>query len=234
MDSQTQGLVQGYRSVHAANIKISGEAPEYFAEYKVRDVAALTANAGEKVSNILDFGSGMGASVPYFMRYFPEALLTCVDVSETSLKIAESRFPGEATFQVFDGMNLPLSSQTFDLVFAACVFHHIDHAEHVSLLGELRRVLKPGGRLLIFEHNPLNPLTVHAVNTCPFDENAKLITARLMRARFKTAGFTNTRTAYRIFFPHALNKLRPLESRLTWLPLGAQYFVTASKSDCAM
>src|SRR5437016_845667 len=206
MDSRTQRLCHGYRSVHADNIRISGEAPEYFAEYKVRDVAVLTATAGEKVSNILDFGSGMGASVPYFMRYFPEALLTCVDVSETSLKIAESRFPGEATFQVFDGKNLPLSNQTFDLVFAACVFHHIDHTEHVSLLRELGRVLRPGGRLVIFEHNPLNPLTVHAFSTCPFDENAKLITARVMRARFKAAGFPNARLTYRIFFPHFLKK----------------------------
>src|SRR5205823_6487578 len=120
-----------YESVHAANIKISGENPEYFAEYKIRDVAALT--AGENVSRILDFGAGIGASVPYFRRYFPEAGLTCVDVSKVSLNIGESRFPGQATFQLFNGRTLPLSDRSFDLVFAACVFHHIDHAEHVSL-----------------------------------------------------------------------------------------------------
>jgi len=218
-----------YRSLHAANIKISGESPEFFAEYKIRDVAALTASAAEKVSRILDFGSGIGASVPYFREYFREARLTCVDVSEMSLKIAELRFPGEATLQLFDGRTLPFLDRSFDLVFAACVFHHIDHTQHVSLLRELRRVLRLGGRLVIFEHNPLNPLTVHAVNTCPFDENAKLITARVMRARFKAAGFPNARVTYRIFFPHFLKKLRSLDAYLTCLPLGAQYFITAKK-----
>src|SRR6266542_6061039 len=90
--AEFDNIAHEYRSLHAANIKISGESPEYFAEYKIRDVAALT--AGEKVSRILDFGAGIGASVPYFRRYFPEAGLTCVDVSKVSLNIGESRFPG--------------------------------------------------------------------------------------------------------------------------------------------
>jgi hypothetical protein len=32
---------------------------------------------------------------------------------------------------------------------------------------------------------------------------------------------------YRVFFPHALAALRPLERLLAWLPLGAQYYVCA-------
>jgi hypothetical protein len=81
--------------------------------------------------------------------------------------------------------------------------------------------------LCLFEHNPLNPLTRHAVNTCPFDENAVLIGAPTMRRRVHEAGFGNARVKYRIFFPHFLRTLRPLEPKLTWLPLGAQYYVVA-------
>jgi hypothetical protein len=81
--------------------------------------------------------------------------------------------------------------------------------------------------LFVFEHNPLNPLTRHAVNTCPFDENAHLIRAPVMRRRALDAGFDRAEVKYRIFFPHALRGLRPLESKLTWLPLGAQYYVLA-------
>ncbi len=227
--AEFDNFAKDYRSLHAANIRISGESPEHFAEYKVRDISALTGNDGEQVSRILDFGAGIGASVPYFRRYFPQARLTCVDISEISLKLAESRFPGEAKFQFFDGRTLPFSDQRFDLIFAACVFHHVDHAEHVSLLRELNRVLKHQGRLAIFEHNPLNPLTVYTVNACPFDKNSKLVTARVMRARFAAAGFPDARVMYRIFFPHILRALRPLEAQLTWLPLGAQYFITAKK-----
>jgi SAM-dependent methyltransferase len=109
------------------------------------------------------------------------------------------------------------------------VFHHIPHAQHVALLGEIKRVLKPAGRLFVFEHNPLNPLTRHAVDTCPFDENAELIRAGTMRARARQAGFGGADVKYRIFFPHFLRGLRPLEPRLTWLPLGAQYYVLCRK-----
>jgi hypothetical protein len=85
-----------------------------------------------------------------------------------------------------------------------------------------------GGMACVFEHNPFNPLTVHAVDTCPFDEHACLIRAKVMRRRFADAGFAG-HTRYRIFFPHLLGFLRPLERFMTWLPLGAQYYIVASK-----
>jgi hypothetical protein len=90
-------------------------------------------------------------------------------------------------------------------------------------------VLAPGGMLSVFEHNPLNPLTVYAVQACPFDDNAVLIRAGAMRARLRQAGFEVPSLRYRIFFPHALRGLRPLERRLTRLPLGAQYHVFATR-----
>ena len=71
--------------------------------------------------------------------------------------------------------------------------------EHVALLAEIRRVLKPQGLLFVFEHNPLNPLTRHAVDTCPFDENAVLIRAPKMRRRVLDAAFAEARINYRIF-----------------------------------
>jgi hypothetical protein len=72
-------------------------------------------------------------------------------------------------------------------------------------------------------------VTVHVVNTCPFDENAKLIRASTMRTRFQAAGFERPKIRYRIFFPRALRTLRPLENTLAWLPLGAQYSICARR-----
>ena len=129
------------------------------------------------------------------------------------------------------GHRIPYDAGTFDVALASCVFHHIPHAQHVELLAEIRRVLVPGGRLFVFEHNPLNPLTRHAVNTCEFDEHAELVPAPTMRRRARDAGFAAAAIRYRIFFPHALRRLRPLEARLTWLPLGAQYYVAAQKAS---
>lgn len=218
-----------YRAMHARNIRITGESPEYFAEYKIKDLAReLGPRAtAETPLRILDFGAGIGNSVPYFRTHLAHAELTCLDVSRKSLEIGEKRFPGQAQFVEFDGNRIPFDDAYFDVVFASCVFHHIPHHEHVALLRELRRVLRADGQLFLFEHNPLNPLTVHAVNTCPFDENARLIGPWAMHARVRSAGFGDCRTRFRLFFPKALGGLRPLEAWLRWMPLGAQYYIAA-------
>ena len=226
--SEFDKFAHSYRDMHTKSIAATGESPDYFAEYKIRDVAGqITAVGLPATSSVLDFGCGIGGSVPYFRRYLPEATLTCIDVSQKSLEIAQERFPGAATFLAFDGKLLPFPDQSFDVVFTACVFHHIPETEHVALLQEIRRVLKSGGRFFIFEHNPRNPLTLAAVNNCPFDENAVLIDASLMLKRIEAAGFSQMRPVYRIFFPRALRFLRFLEPMLTWVPFGAQYYVAA-------
>ncbi len=225
--SEFDKFAHEYAELHRANIAASGEGPEYFAEYKIRDLRDLCATAGHGglPGRILDFGAGIGASVEHIRRYFPAAQLTCVDVSVASLRIAAQRVPGAAEFVAFDGSRLPFADGSFDCVFSACVFHHIEPALHVGLLAELRRVLRPGGLIMIYEHNPLNPLTVQAVRTCPFDENAILMRAGTLKRRLVDAGFTGATARYRLFFPRALGLLRPLEQWLKLLPLGAQYYV---------
>jgi len=220
-----------YRDLHAANIKLSGEDPEYFAEYKIADIAAELERAHAVARAALDFGAGVGYSVPFFARHLPAARVTCLDVSRKSLDLGAARHGAAAEFRHFDGRRIPYADSTFDVALASCVFHHIPHDEHVALLGEIRRVLAPGGRLFVFEHNPLNPLTRYAVNTCVFDEHAKLVLAPTMRGRVRAAGFAAADVRYRIFFPHGLRRLRPLEAKLTWLPLGAQYYVVARKAS---
>ena len=65
---------------------ITGEEPEYFAEYKMRDFAQLVRQTGGPADGrYLDFGSGVGASVAPFRRHLPQAQLLCADVSAESL-----------------------------------------------------------------------------------------------------------------------------------------------------
>lgn len=218
-----------YREIHAANIRSSGESPEYFARYKIHDVARLLGQVSTSELRILDFGSGVGTSVPHFKDLLPHAKITCLDVSRKSLDIGRQKYLGQADFVHFDGETIPFENNTFDLAFAACVFHHIEHREHPRLLSELLRVLRPEGRGIIFEHNPFNPLTVRAVNTCPFDANAVLINATAMIGAMRQAGFRDVTYRYRIFFPGILRRLRVLEPYLFWLPLGAQYYAVGRK-----
>ena len=222
-----------YYRLHASNISASGEAPEFFHESKIRDLAASRRQAKTPPGAILDFGSGVGNSVPYFRKYFGASELTCADVSSRSLESSQTRHPGAERYVRISGKRLPFPDNTFDIVFSACVFHHIDHEEHEHWLGELNRVARLGGELFIYEHNPLNPLTVAAVRTCPFDENARLIHGRTFLRRIANAHWSNATIRYRIFFPKVLARLRTIEPYLSLVPFGAQYYVSATKSISA-
>lgn len=215
-----------YREIHAANITASGEAPEYFADYKMRDFAAMARACNASLQGrYLDFGCGVGNSVAPFREHMPHAQLVAADVSEGSLTRLREAFGDSVDTLLIASDALPLPSGSLDGAFACCVFHHIPPETHVKILQDLRRVLRPGAPLMVYEHNPLNPLTVRAVNTCPLDENAILIRADELRSRFADAGFAHISHHYRVFFPAFLRRLRPLESQLRKVPLGAQYFV---------
>ncbi|HKT54597.1 MAG TPA: class I SAM-dependent methyltransferase [Caulobacteraceae bacterium] len=217
-----------YLETHARNIKLSGESPDYFARYKIDEIRRVwTARGRPEPRVIVDFGAGIGASAPHLRRAFPSADIIGLDVSERSLAIAERRHSGVARFLRYDGGAVPVADGNADLVFSACVFHHIEADEHVGLMREIRRVLAPGGALVIFEHNPVNPVTRYIVATCAFDENAVLIPAGTLRRRCQEAGFGKVEVAYTGFFPHALAALRPIEPAMKALPVGAQYYVMA-------
>jgi SAM-dependent methyltransferase len=223
-------FADAYDDQHRDNVAVTGEGPEYFAEYKIRTLKRIVEGSQLGVSRICDFGSGIGNSIPFFKKYFPDAALTSSDVSERSLALSKQRYPESGNYLLIEPDRIPCEAETFDLVFSACVFHHIAHDEHERWLRELHRITRPGGLIAVFEHNPLNPLTVHAVNTCPFDANAKLIFARDLARRLRDAGWAPPRIEYNLFFPRGLALLRAIESKLGWLPLGAQYVAFARKS----
>jgi SAM-dependent methyltransferase len=223
-------FAKDYRSLHAQNVAITGEEPEYFAEYKMRDFAQLVRQTGGPADGrYLDFGSGVGASVAPFRRHLPQAQLLCADVSAESLAASRIAHGDGPDYLLINGASLDLPDASVDGGFACCVFHHIPPAQHLAALSELRRVLKADAPLMIYEHNPLNPLTVRAVNTCPLDVNAILIRAGEMARRCAQAGFSSTSVDYRVFFPATLKAWRRFEDRMRWLPLGAQYFVHARR-----
>ncbi len=220
-------FADSYLHLHAANVGISGEDPDFFARYKIVELRRLwTRKSLPEPATILDFGCGIGASLPYLAAAFPTARLSAFDISERSLAIARHRFAGLADFIQGDE-EIKLDAGKFDLIFSSCVFHHIDTLHHVDLFRQLHAALSVTGRLVVFEHNPLNPATRYIVATCPFDENAILLSAAQLRGRQRKAGFHAIETRYVGFFPHALKWLRWIEPGLSALPLGAQYYTMA-------
>ena len=192
-----------YSVLHSQNIAVTGELPDYFVEYKVRDIYNQMRATGDWRDDlrILDFGSGVGSSIPFYKQYFPSYHIVCADVSQRSLNLAIGRFGELASYVLFEGKTLPLKFGAVDMAFAACVFHHVPVSDHIALLREIRRVLSNNsGRLFLYEHNPLNPLTVHAVSNCVFDDNAVLIPSWKMRRQFQEAGYSDIAVRYRVFF----------------------------------
>ena len=217
-----------YTQLHKHNIRISGEQPDYFARYKIEILRRRWTRDGlAEPCAILDFGCGVGASLGHLVEQFPGATVTGLDISERSLAIAAQRAPDRVELRRYDGAHIGLARASQDLIFSACVFHHIEPVERLALVRQLRALLRPGGALVIFEHNPLNPVTRYIVATCPFDENAVLASSKELIKLQHDAGFQHVDAQFTGFFPARLSRLRPLEPLLARLPLGAQYYTLA-------
>ena len=217
-----------YTEAVNASIAITGDSVDHFARVKAELVAAEL--AGAHGLRILDFGCGTGVSTTALAAALPvRQRLSGVDPSAESISIARSRGHDGLDYEMLSGDTLPFADASFDVVFTACVFHHIERADHAKWLAEIRRVLAPGGRFFLFEHNPNNPLTRRAVRACPFDEGVTLLTPRYAAGQLRRAGFAVGPPHYYYFFPRALAALRPLEPALAWCGLGAQYYVRADK-----
>jgi trans-aconitate methyltransferase len=92
---------------------------------------------------------------------------------------AQTHFSKSSTFQIIQSKNW--KQNKYDLIFSEGVFHHIPHDEHKNLLMELFALLNPNGKLVVWEHNPLNPFTRKIVNDCTFDQDAVLIYPYFMK-----------------------------------------------------
>ena len=92
-------------------------------------------------------------------------------------------------------------------------------------------MLKTGGRLYVFEHNPANPITRYIVKTCVFDKDAKLLTASYAIDLLMKNGFGKVTTRFMLFFPRMkwLGFLHRLEKYMQKIPYGAQYMIRAEK-----
>ncbi len=225
------GFAEAYRRIHTENVRISGADSAYFARHKLEQVRR---EEGEVVVDILDFGCGDGMLAEYVPELFPGSRYTGFDISTESIRVAASRNLCGCRFVAGEPSSgeLPFDPASFDVVLVSCVFHHIPPSRWPETLGRLVRVLRPNGRLYVFEHNPLNPVTRYIVSTCVFDRNAVLVWPKPMIRLMRAASLNPRAECYVLFFPRirAFRRLLPLEPRLARLPLGAQYYIRADRS----
>ncbi len=218
-----------YRQIHNDNIRLTGADSHYFSEFKVKWLRQYYEN--QSVGHILDLGAGDGTCLTYFSQYFPESKLKGIDVSELSIEEAAAKKIPNTEVLAYDGTKIPFSDNQFDLILVATVMHHIRFELHDGLMKEALRVLKPGGKIFIVEHNPHNPVTMHMVNTCPFDEDAVLLKPAYTKTLLQKTGFKNVKNHFTLFFPRGgvFKAFHFLEKFLSPIPIGGQYVAVGEK-----
>ena len=207
-------------------VAFTGLSADFFTQVKASCIMDIVnAYPGGGALCALDIGCGIGNYHGLLKQRF--ARLAGVDVSSDCLETARSRHP-DVDYRSYDGGVLPYPDASFDVAFTICVIHHVPPVQWGLFAAEMRRILKPGGLALVFEHNPRNPLTMRAVNSCTFDADAVLLRAEETERLLQRAGFRDVHSRFILTVPPANGLLRRLDRLFARLPLGGQYYVTAT------
>ena len=105
---------------------------------------------GHMQGKVLFLALGTGLDIAAFP---PHQTITAIDISPEMINHAKARvgaYPGRLEVAVMDVQALEFADHSFDQVFTSCTFCSVP--DPVAGLAELRRVLRPGGDLYMFEH----------------------------------------------------------------------------------
>ena len=105
--------------------------------------------------SVLDIGCGTGTLALTAKRQVgPEGAVVGVDASPEMLARAEKkarRLGLEVSFKNGLAQSLPFPAAQFDVVVSTVMLHHVPKSSRREMAGEVRRVLKPGGRVLVID-----------------------------------------------------------------------------------
>jgi SAM-dependent methyltransferase len=211
-----------------AAVSFAGRDHEFFTRRKAGELLHVASRllGDPKRLDALDVGCGVGLTDRFLAGSF--ASLTGTDVSPGSLERAARANP-EVRYELSQGGRLPFEDASFDLTFTVCVVQVVPAPERPAFVAELTRVTRPGGLVVAFEHNPLNPLTRLVVARCEFGHDARMLGPAGVRRLFEDAGLVPAESGHVLLFPSSRRRLVALERRLRRLPVGAQYYVAAHR-----
>jgi SAM-dependent methyltransferase len=140
--------------------------PAHVVEHYLRKRAEFVAELCP-TGSVLDVGCGTGALAQRLAAR--GYAVTGVDPSDGMLDVMRARCPEVRAVRA-SGTELPFDTDSFDLVLTVATMHHIaDPAGVRGTLAEMARVSRPGGRILIWDHNPRNPYWSRLMARVPQD-----------------------------------------------------------------
>lgn len=168
---------------------------------------------GEK---ILDFGCGSLTLSLLAKKAHPASEFFGVDVDDKILSIASEKSRSEnldVALIKYDGRILPFGASSFDHVMSSLVFHHLTTDQKISALREIKRVLKPAGKLHIADFGlPANQLQRVAFYIIQFLDGFETTTGNakgILSELIKNAGFSYQETNV---FKTAVGTVRTIKS----------------------
>lgn len=115
----------------------------------------------------IDIGAGTGILAERLADTGME--IVALDPFPAMLEQLRRRRPGVATV-VAHGEAIPFPDNSFDLAYSVAVMHHIaDPVKVRQTLTEMVRVTRPGGRIVVWDHNPRNPYWPYLMKRVPQD-----------------------------------------------------------------
>lgn len=106
----------------------------------------------EKQGNLLEIGVGRGDNLPHY-KHVP---VTGIDVSEGMLAYARKKAPAGCTLHIMDAARLEFPDSSFDYVVISHVLTVVP--DPVKVMDEVYRVVKPGGKVFILNHESTGPV----------------------------------------------------------------------------
>lgn len=203
------------------------------ARWLLRDLARHPPRQeGSARVRLLDYGCGTGTLLRALREGGFAGDLAGCDPSEAMLEEARRTWgPGAVPpLAPMRGALAPHPNGSFDAVVACGVLHHVPPRERPGVYAEMARLVAPGGRAYIFEHNPFHPLTQLVVRTTPLDRGAVLLRPAEVRAGLRAHGLRPLRTRHLLLLPPRGRALQTVDAVLDRVPLGAQYAVAAERA----
>lgn len=139
--------------------------------YLHRRASYILRHAAREGQTALDVGAGTGLLAE---RLHDLGLgVIALDPFPQMLGQLQQRRPDIQTV-VAHGDDIPFPDDAFDLTYSVAVMHHIAEPRLVrSTLAEMVRVTRPGGRILVWDHNPLNRYWSWLMRRVPQDNGAE-------------------------------------------------------------